>query len=110
MTRLFAFCQLHLRTERNEACQRFSTLSVHTDASFLRGQLEEIDLLALAVCFPITDHMMILLRILAFKLLYLMHLSMSSPREGGRGGSGNTREFDCDAYPQGGDFDLTSCI
>ena len=31
------------------------------------------------------------------------------PEEGG-GGSGNTREFDCDAYPQGGDFDLTSCI
>ena len=31
---------------------------------------------------------------------------------GGRGGegSGNTREFDCDAYPQGGDFDLTSRI
>ena len=36
----------------------------------------------------------------------VMHLSMSSPR----GGSGNQREFDCDAYPQGGDFDLTSCI
>ena len=29
--------------------------------------------------------------------------------EGG-GGSGNSREFDHDAYPQGGDFDLTSCI
>ena len=27
-----------------------------------------------------------------------------------RGGSGNPREFDRDAYPQGGDFDLTSCI
>ena len=26
------------------------------------------------------------------------------------GGSGNPREFDRDAYPQGGDFDLTSCI
>ena len=24
--------------------------------------------------------------------------------------SGNPREFDCDANPQGGDFDLTSCI
>ena len=32
----------------------------------------------------------------------IMHLSMSSPRGGG---SGNPREFDCDAYPQGGDFD-----
>ena len=28
----------------------------------------------------------------------------------GAGGSGNPREFDRDAYPQGGDFDLTSCI
>ena len=37
-----------------------------------------------------------------------MHLSMSSP--GGGGSSGDPREFDCDAYPQGGDFDLTSCI
>ena len=40
--------------------------------------------------------------------LAFMHLSMSSPRGGG--GSGNSREFDHDAYPQGGDFDLTSCI
>ena len=40
---------------------------------------------------------------------FLMHLSMSSPRGGG-GGSGNPREFDCDAYTQGEDFDLTSCI
>ena len=38
----------------------------------------------------------------------VMHLSMKSP-EGG-GGSVNPREFDRDAYPQGGDFDLTSCI
>ena len=38
----------------------------------------------------------------------LMHLSVSSPRGGG-GGSGNPWEFDCDAYPQGGDFDGT-CI
>ena len=37
----------------------------------------------------------------------IMHLSMSS-----RGGweSGNPRKFDRHAYPQGGDFDLTSCI
>ena len=35
----------------------------------------------------------------------IMHLSMSSPR-----GSGNPRKFDRDAYPQGGDFDLTSWI
>ena len=35
-----------------------------------------------------------------------MHLSMSSPRRGGGGrGSGNPREFDCDVYPKGGDFD-----
>ena len=34
----------------------------------------------------------------------VMHLSMSSPRRGG-GGSGNPQEFDCDVYPQGGDFD-----
>ena len=35
-----------------------------------------------------------------------MHLSMSSPREeGGGGGSGNPREFDCDVCPQGEDFD-----
>ena len=32
----------------------------------------------------------------------VMHLSMSSPRGGG--GSGNPREFDRDAYPQGGDL------
>ena len=32
------------------------------------------------------------------------------PEGGWGGGSGNPREFDCDAYPQGGDFDLTSCI
>ena len=38
-----------------------------------------------------------------------MHLSMSSPRGRG-GGSGNPRDFDRYAYPQGGDFDLTSCI
>ena len=31
-------------------------------------------------------------------------------RGGGGGGSGNPRKFDGDAYPQGGDFDLTSCI
>ena len=37
----------------------------------------------------------------------VMHLSVSSPR-GGR--SGNPREFDCGIYPQGGDFDRTSCI
>ena len=36
----------------------------------------------------------------------IMHLSMLSPR----GGEGNPGEFDRDAYPQGGDFDLTSCI
>ena len=29
---------------------------------------------------------------------------------GGGGGSGNPREFDCGVYPQGGDFDRTSCI
>ena len=39
-----------------------------------------------------------------------MHLSISSPREGWGGGSGNLRDFDRDAYPQGGDFHLTSCI
>ena len=39
----------------------------------------------------------------------VMHLSMSSPTKGG-GGSGNPWEFDRDAYPQGEDFDLTSCI
>ena len=39
-----------------------------------------------------------------------MHLSMSSPRGVGGGGSGNPREFDCGVYPQGGDFDRTSCI
>ena len=33
-----------------------------------------------------------------------MHLSMSSP------GGGDPQEFDCDAYPQGGDFDRASCI
>ena len=32
------------------------------------------------------------------------------PERGGGSGLGNPREFDCDAYPQGGDFDLTSCI
>ena len=41
--------------------------------------------------------------------IYIMHLSMSSPRGGGWG-LGNPQEFDRDAYPQGGDFDLTSCI
>ena len=30
--------------------------------------------------------------------------------EGGGGGSGNPREFDCGVYPQGGDFDRTLCI
>ena len=40
------------------------------------------------------------------KVPALMDLSMSSPRGGG---SGNPREFDCDAF-QDGDFDLTSCI
>ena len=30
--------------------------------------------------------------------------------EGGGVGLGNPREFDRDAYPQGGDFDLTSRI
>ena len=35
----------------------------------------------------------------------VMHLSVSSPR-----GSGNPRKFDCGVYPQGGDFDRTSCI
>ena len=39
--------------------------------------------------------------------VFTMHLSMSSP---GRGGSCNPREFDCGVYPQGGDFDRTSCI
>ena len=29
--------------------------------------------------------------------------------EGG-GGAGNPQEFDCGVYPQGGDFDQTSCI
>ena len=29
---------------------------------------------------------------------------------GGGGKAGNTWEFHCDAYPQSGDFDLTSCI
>ena len=28
----------------------------------------------------------------------------------GGAGSGNPREFDCGVYPQGGDFDQTSCI
>ena len=37
----------------------------------------------------------------------IMHLSVSSPKGGG---SGNLREFDCGVYPQGGDFDRTSCI
>ena len=39
------------------------------------------------------------------------------PEWGGGGGvteggveSGNLWEFDCDVYPQGGDFDRTSCI
>ena len=40
----------------------------------------------------------------------VMQLSMSSPRGGGGGGSGSPREFDCGVYPQGGDFDRTSCI
>ena len=29
---------------------------------------------------------------------------------GGGGGSGNPQEFECGVYPQGGDFDQTSCI
>ena len=41
-------------------------------------------------------------------LLYLMHLSMSSPKKGG--GAGKPGEFDCDLYSQGEDFDRTSCI
>ena len=39
-----------------------------------------------------------------------MHLSVSSPRGKGGGGSGNPWEFDCGVYFQGGDFDRTSCI
>ena len=35
--------------------------------------------------------------------IHVMHLSVSSPRGGGSG-----REFDCDVYPQGRDFDRTS--
>ena len=38
-----------------------------------------------------------------------IHLSMSSPNGGG-GCSDNPREFGCDVYPQGEDFDGTSCI
>ena len=37
--------------------------------------------------------------------IHVMHLSVSSPRRGGGGGG---REFDCDVYPQGRDFDRTS--
>ena len=33
--------------------------------------------------------------------IHVMHLSVSSPGGGGR-------EFDCDVYPQGRDFDRTS--
>ena len=32
------------------------------------------------------------------------------PERSGAGDSGNPLEFDCDVYPQGGDFDRTSCI
>ena len=45
---------------------------------------------------------MILGRLVCSEEVLFMHLSMSSPRGGGLG---NPREFDCDVYPQGGDFD-----
>ena len=35
----------------------------------------------------------------------IMHLSMLSPRERGRGGGGG---FDCEVCPPGGDFDRTT--
>ena len=40
--------------------------------------------------------------------LEISYAPISVKPEGG--GSGNPREFDCGVYPQGGDFDRTSCI
>ena len=37
-------------------------------------------------------------------------INIKPERWGGGGGSGNPWEFDCDVYPQCGDFDWTSCI
>ena len=43
-------------------------------------------------------------------LMFSLCTYQCQARGEGGGVLGSPREFDCDAYPKGGDFDLTSCI
>ena len=51
--------------------------------------------------------------VMTYKVMETITVEPNAPisvKPEGGGGSGNPWEFDCGVYPQGGDFDRTSCI